>query len=149
METIIFDDISIVKGDDIECIKYRMQEIRKNILIKKFEKRFSGEVELSPQRKAIFDYAVNYANKWEMYQKGEYNPTPIEMDQFEHKGLKMRLYENGKIIKVEGVGKLSPEQLKELIVNSTREIKEDIKKKWDIVDRRLAMKNKHKRTLDN
>ena len=112
IQTLIFDDITIIKGDDIERTKYRLQEIRKNIFNKKFEKRFGDEIELSPQHKAIFDYAVNYANKWEMYIKGEYKPTPIELDQFESEGLTIRLDKKGYIKSVKNVKKLPKQDKK-------------------------------------
>ena len=64
-----------------------------------------GEIKLSPQQQKVFDFAVNYANKWEMYMKGMYKPTLVELDQFKARGLTIRLDDTGKIINVKKYGK--------------------------------------------
>lgn len=71
-----------------------------------------GEIKLSPQHQAIFDYAVNYANKWDMFMKGMYKPTLIELDQFAAEGLIIRLDESGKIISVKKAGKIDKKLVK-------------------------------------
>ncbi len=67
--------------------------------------RLPGEIKLSPKNQAIFNFAVNYANKWEMYMKGMYKPTLVELDQFEAEGLTIRLDDNGRIINIKKYGK--------------------------------------------
>ena len=67
--------------------------------------KFDDEIELSPQMQKVFDFAVNYANKWDMFRKGLYKPTLVELDQFAAEGLTIRLDESGKIISVKKQGK--------------------------------------------
>ena len=75
-------------------------------------RKMPGEIKLSPQHKAIFDYAVNYANKWEMFMKGMYKPTLVELDQFRAEGLTIRLDDSGKIINVKKYGKEDEKMVK-------------------------------------
>jgi len=69
-------------------------------------RKMPGEIKLSPQYKAIFDYAVNYANKYAMILNGTYKPTLIELDQMKAEGLTIRLDNKGNIISVKNVKKL-------------------------------------------
>ncbi|KKM20302.1 hypothetical protein LCGC14_1646820 [marine sediment metagenome] len=71
-----------------------------------------GEINLSPQYQKIFDFAVNYANKWDMFMRGMYKPTLIELDQFVAEGLTIRLDESGKIINVKKAGKIDKKLVK-------------------------------------
>lgn len=76
----------------------------KERIVASHREKFHDEIELSPQYQKIFDFAVNYANKWDMFRKGLYKPTPIEMDQFKAEGLTIRLDNRGNIISVKKAG---------------------------------------------
>lgn len=62
--------------------------------------KLPGEIELPPDLKAVFDYAVNYSNKWDMIQKGIYKPTLVELDQMKADKVILRFDNDGNIIKV-------------------------------------------------
>ena len=64
-----------------------------------------GEIKLSPQHQRVFDFAVNYANKWDMFRRGLYKPTLVELDQFRAEGLTIRLDDNGNVISIKKYGK--------------------------------------------
>ena len=63
--------------------------------------KFDDEVTLPPRLKNVWDYAINYANKWDMIERGVYKPTLVELDQMKAKKIKLRIdNETGKIVKI-------------------------------------------------
>jgi len=66
----------------------------------KEQEKFYDEINLTPQMQKIFDYAVNYANKYSMYMSGQYKPTLVELDQFKSDRLTVTLDVYGNIIGV-------------------------------------------------
>ena len=59
-----------------------------------------GEITLPPHLQAVWDFAVDYANKWDMIERGVYKPTLVELDQMEADKIKLRVDNDGNIIKV-------------------------------------------------
>jgi len=85
----------------LEWVKNKLRAMGVKVVDEKQKKRkkFHDEVELPPHLQAVFDYAVNYANKWDMIEKGIYKPTLVELDQMRANKVKLRI-QDGKIIKV-------------------------------------------------
>jgi len=65
----------------------------------KKREKFPGEIDLPPHLQAVWDYSVNYANKWDMIRRGVIKPTLVELDQMKADKIKLRI-QDGKIIKV-------------------------------------------------
>ena len=63
--------------------------------------KLPGEIKLPAKLQAVWNYAVNYANKWDMIERGVYKPTLVELDQMKAKKIKLRIdNETGKIVKI-------------------------------------------------
>ena len=62
--------------------------------------RLPGEIDLPPKLKAVWDFATNYASKWDMIKRGVYKPTLVELDQMNAKKITLRIDKDGNIIKV-------------------------------------------------
>lgn len=95
-------------------MKKKKEKKTKEEITYQFYSDMPDEVKLPPHLRRVFDFTVNYANKWDMFRRGMYKPTLVELDQFKAKKLKIKLNDEGYIIDVKKEEELTEEEEEKL-----------------------------------
>ncbi len=99
--------------------KSQDEKIAKNLGLKLRDESKDGEylpggIKLPHDLQAVWDYAVNYANKWDMIERGLYKPTLVELDQMKAGKVTLKIdNRTGKIVKVTPVEEKKEEKDKQ------------------------------------